>query len=206
MKHPWMPMFWGDFFANTLDLSAQELGAYICLIAHAWERGGSFDVSSSRLRRIARVNSFHWPRVWRRLSPFFEIEKLGDRMTATHRRVLIELAKADGISKQRKHAAQQMQSKRKAFAKQAHMRNHMQNGGNHQVSIDPSSFPTAARKEITKTSDQQTPSERATALPEGAPARLADNELEERKRAIQAKPPEERSLTEINFLMYGKWL
>ena len=40
MKYQFMPVFWGDFLANTMDLTAQEVGAYLLLIAHAWEHDG----------------------------------------------------------------------------------------------------------------------------------------------------------------------
>jgi uncharacterized protein YdaU (DUF1376 family) len=60
MKHQWMPIFWGDFLANTMHLSAQEVGAYFLLIAHAWEHGGRVPYDNAR---IARIRSDHW-RVW----------------------------------------------------------------------------------------------------------------------------------------------
>ena len=199
MKHPWMPIFWGDFFANTLHLTAQEIGAYLCLIAHIWENGGTITADSHRLRRIARVTAAHWPKVWKTLKPFFEIEGEGDPIRVTHVRVLRELAKADGISKQRKIAAQQMHSKHKLAPTLPHMREHMQNVGNHQESIDPSFFPTAARKG----KQNSPPRSLATALPTGALVRSAEIEDEARKRVAE-KAPEDRTLADINLLRYGK--
>src|SRR5207342_2665701 len=55
MKYPWMPLFWGDFLANTMHLSAQEAGAYLFLIAHAWEHDGEIPGEKVRLARIAHV-------------------------------------------------------------------------------------------------------------------------------------------------------
>lgn len=36
MKRPWMPLYIGDFIADTAHLSAEETGAYILLIMHYW--------------------------------------------------------------------------------------------------------------------------------------------------------------------------
>lgn len=104
MKHQFMPMFWGDFLANTLNLSAQEVGAYVLLIAHAWEHGGVIPYQEAR--RIARVEPKHWPKVERQLLPFFEVERdakaLPIRLCSA--RVLKELAKAEELSNKRKAA------------------------------------------------------------------------------------------------------
>jgi uncharacterized protein YdaU (DUF1376 family) len=114
MKYQFMPMFWGDFFANTLHLSAQELGAYTALIGHAWEHDGNIAVED--LQRVARVSNRHWPKVRPRLSPFFDTSKV--LHSWHHERVHAELSKAAEISSKRKDAAQQMLSKRSANAQQ----------------------------------------------------------------------------------------
>ena len=124
MKYQFMPVFWGDFLANTLDLSAQEIGAYFLLIAHAWEHDGK--IPHDRVRQIARVRGYHWPKVWERLEPFFEWEKdptSGAPRWGTHVRVLTELHKAAEISNKRKDAALQKHSKSSAngYANDPHL-------------------------------------------------------------------------------------
>ena len=124
MKYPWMPLFWGDFLANTMHLSAQEAGAYLFLIAHAWEHEGEIPGDRIRLARIAHVRPDQWSKVWRALQDFFEIKAGGpsnDRPTVrcyTHHRVTDELHRLGKISNKRKEAAlanaQQMQSKSSA--------------------------------------------------------------------------------------------
>jgi uncharacterized protein YdaU (DUF1376 family) len=119
MKYPWMPLFWGDLFAKTLHLSAQEVGAYMLLIGAAWQDGGRLPFD--RLQRIARVSPYHWPRVWRRLEPFFEVEIYttnGSPSWVAHRRVIDELSKADELSNKRKVAALQMHSRRRQMQSQ----------------------------------------------------------------------------------------
>lgn len=123
MKYPWMPLFWGDFLANTMHLSAQEAGAYLFLIAHAWEHDGNIPGDRVRLSRIAHVRTDRWNEVWKTLEPFFE--KSRDPMiTGTsdhgyhHQRVTAELQRLGKISSKRKEAALQKQNKSSANAEQ----------------------------------------------------------------------------------------
>src|SRR5262245_35241629 len=127
MKYPWMPLFWGDFLANTMHLSAQEIGAYFFLIAHFWEHDGKILTTRSELRRVSRVRADHWPKVWARLSHFFHIDgdpMLGSPTWVSHDRVLTELRHAAELSNKRKDAAVQMHSKRNASASVLHMQMH----------------------------------------------------------------------------------
>jgi uncharacterized protein YdaU (DUF1376 family) len=112
-----MPLFWGDFLANTMHLSAQEAGAYLFLIAHAWEHDGKIPAESARLCRIAHVRQEWWNRVWKALEGFFEPESLGTHMCGyTHVRVTAELHRLGKISNNRKAAAMQMHSQSSASA------------------------------------------------------------------------------------------
>jgi uncharacterized protein YdaU (DUF1376 family) len=114
MKYPWMPLFWGDFLANTMHLSAQEAGAYLFLIAHAWEHDGEIPTEPVRLARIAHVRQDQWKRVWPALEEFFDITRNGLSISRiTHGRVIIERHRVTEISSKRKAAAEQMHSKQK---------------------------------------------------------------------------------------------
>ena len=127
MKYPWMPLFWGDFLANTMHLSAQEAGAYLFLIAHAWENDGKIPGERVRLARIAHVRDDQWNRVWNVVQRFFEAEAhtpligRGTHQCYTHRRVTTELHRLGKISSKRKAAAVQKHSKSSANAEQMHM-------------------------------------------------------------------------------------
>lgn len=118
MKYQFMPMFWGDFFANTLHLTAQELGAYVALIGHAWEKGGL--IAEADVQRVSRVGNRHWQKVRPRVAQFFDTSKVLGYWH--HERVHTELARSAEISNKRKDAAEQMHSKRRAHhdAKDTH--------------------------------------------------------------------------------------
>lgn len=106
-----MPLFWGDFLANTMHLSAHEAGAYLFLIAHAWEHEGRIPAEAIRLARIAHVRQDRWKQTWKALENFFEPEP-GETviMVYRHQRVLDELHRLGKISNNRKAAALQKHS------------------------------------------------------------------------------------------------
>jgi len=120
MKYPWMPLFNGDLLANTLHLSAQEFGAYMLLIIHAWEKSATVKVADAQ--RIARVDNRHWGKVRDTLAPFFDPPGglQGSATEVVHRRVAKELAIAGEMSNKRKAAAEQMHANRRARAEQMH--------------------------------------------------------------------------------------
>jgi uncharacterized protein YdaU (DUF1376 family) len=116
VKYQWMPLFWGDLFANTLHLSAEEFGSYMLLIGHAWEHQAKIPVKD--LQRIARASNFRWHKIQPRLAQFFNT--MIDANNWIHDRVLMELTIAGEISNKRKGAAMQMHAKRRASACDLH--------------------------------------------------------------------------------------
>ena len=74
----YMPIFWGDYLADTLDLTLEEHGAYCLLIAYYWQSGGpleyeSFNKFANKMQKIWKLSRFKSHRVWEKLSPYFEI-------------------------------------------------------------------------------------------------------------------------------------
>lgn len=51
----WMPLYIGDYLADTMHLDAQESGAYLHLIMHYWKNGGAIKNDIERLQNIARI-------------------------------------------------------------------------------------------------------------------------------------------------------
>src|SRR5262249_6404278 len=211
IRHPWMPIFWGDFLANTMELTAQEAGAYLFLIAHAWENEGL--VPLDRAQRIARVSNFHWKKVWKALEPFFEFQPASDGLPVMvlHLRVLKELHRTEEISRKRKQAALQKQGIGQAIADHQTHAKRLQNGGNHKASIELPSLSEAAH-EVPNANRQndQTPSSLAPALHQGAltrsalTERLARTDAPDVINAIRKKPPHEVTAKDHEILREWK--
>jgi uncharacterized protein YdaU (DUF1376 family) len=207
MKHQFMPMFWGDFFANTLNLTtATEVGAYVLLIGHAWEHGGQIPYKDAR--RIARLDHRQWKKLSGRLEAFFELEKdaSGAVHRMLHRRVLTELAIADKLINKRKAAG--MAGAIKRWGKD--MASAMPEKWQHQCDTNgklekkerkkkerrkepPLSGPRAREEPPPEKPEEQTPpaSSLATALPTGALARPPTPEQ------VAKKPPHKASVAEL---------
>lgn len=107
-KRPWMPMFWGDYLADTGHLSTVEHGAYLLLIAHYWTNGG-LPNDEAVLRRITRMTPRQWLQSRDVLRSLFENEW-------RHKRIDIELGKAIEKSKVNSANASKSHQSRKANA------------------------------------------------------------------------------------------
>lgn len=75
---PFMPLWVADFVADTLDLDAKELGAYMLMLMSMWGRDGYLPSDEKKLQRVARCGR-DWPRVWASIRHYFEVD--GDRIT-----------------------------------------------------------------------------------------------------------------------------
>jgi uncharacterized protein YdaU (DUF1376 family) len=115
-RKAYMPLFIGDFLADTMHLSATETGIYIRLLWHCWQHG-----SIPRDRRKLALISHLDPRLWHQYEAtvlqFFDIV---DASTMHNKRVSTELHRYEEISNKRKAAALQKHSKCDANAVQMH--------------------------------------------------------------------------------------
>ena len=68
----WLPLWIGDYLADTMHLTAEHHGAYLLLIMHQWRKGPIPD-DDTVLATIARLDSKAWRRVRAVLAPFFRI-------------------------------------------------------------------------------------------------------------------------------------
>jgi uncharacterized protein YdaU (DUF1376 family) len=120
MKHPWMPLWVGDFLTDIEHLTPAETGAYFRLVLFYWANGGLPKTESGTcceraIARIARLDS----KTWRNSRPALRALFKGPG-TWCHIRIEHELAKA--IEKSRVNSAKAMlrHSRGNATAVQSH--------------------------------------------------------------------------------------
>lgn len=90
MSPPWMPLYVGDYLADTAHLRAIEHGAYLLLIMHYWRTEGLPD-DDLALARITRLSNADWKRVRPVIAPLFSAGW-------KHKRIEFELTEAARIS------------------------------------------------------------------------------------------------------------
>lgn len=104
-----MPLYWGDWLADTGHLSTEQHGCYFLLVGASWMRGPPEDDDES-LAQIVRLPLERWKLLRPKLAPFFKIENGVWR----HKRVEAELAKAKDLSGKRREAARAANEARRA--------------------------------------------------------------------------------------------
>ena len=68
----WMPLFIGDYLADTRRLTLEQHGAYLMLIMDYWRNGPPPD-DDETLARILAVPDTDWKRLRRVIEPYFTI-------------------------------------------------------------------------------------------------------------------------------------
>lgn len=86
----WMPIWIGDYLADTQDLTTEEHGAYMLLLMTAWRSHGRLPAAPERLARITKLNTKDWAETWKALGRFFQPD--GDEIV--QRRLVRELEAA----------------------------------------------------------------------------------------------------------------
>lgn len=107
MKRPWMPFYISDYLRDTAHLRAAESGAYLHLIMSYWV-AGKLPNDDRQLATITRMTFGEWMRARATLEGFF-----GPGFSS-HKRIDLELSKADLISNKRRAAVEQREIKRRS--------------------------------------------------------------------------------------------
>src|SRR2546430_20512 len=69
----YMPLFLGDYWRDTGDLTCTEHGAYLQLLGRLWNAKGYLDLDPPRLARLISLDPAKWDAVWVRIRRFFII-------------------------------------------------------------------------------------------------------------------------------------
>lgn len=96
-ERPFMQLYVSDFIGDTLQLSTEQIGAYMLLLMAMWNAGGRLPDDDARLARVARLSLKKWRAISADLMTFFEREK-GE---IGHKRLTRELRKASVKSEAR---------------------------------------------------------------------------------------------------------
>lgn len=59
MSLPYMPIYWGDYLADTRHLDCTEHGAYLLLLAYQWSTGNPLPLEQTQCDRIAQAYTPH---------------------------------------------------------------------------------------------------------------------------------------------------
>jgi len=104
----WMPIYIGDYLADTAHLSAAEHGSYLILMMHAWGNGGMLPLSEDRIFRMSRMTEKEWSESRDTIMKFWTPCENG----YIQKRLAIELEKAKNIQKQHSIAGKASADKR----------------------------------------------------------------------------------------------
>ena len=69
----WMPLFIGDYMADTMHLTTEQHGAYLLLIMSYWRKGGPLPADDIALSSICRLSIDAWSIARAVLVQFFDV-------------------------------------------------------------------------------------------------------------------------------------
>ena len=98
----WMPMYWADYFGDTMHLSTEEHGAYLLLLGTYWRRGKALPDDDKWLATVTKMTTKKWKMVRPKVIEFFEISD----GHLYHKRVEKEMVKSSGRLDQARAAGQ----------------------------------------------------------------------------------------------------
>lgn len=90
----WMPIYFGDYLADTLHLTTEQHGAYLLLLMAEWKAGGYLPDDDLQLAAIAKLPRQSWARTRPVIQAFFTAE--GGRWS--QKRLLEEYERAEHVS------------------------------------------------------------------------------------------------------------
>jgi uncharacterized protein YdaU (DUF1376 family) len=134
----WMPLYIGDYLADTMHLTTEQHGAYLLLIMGYWRNGGPVSSSDSRLAAMCRLSGDAWSNAKAVLEDFFDTESLPGHWV--HGRVDAEMQSA-GKNKEKRV----VRAKIAAAARWGNAQSNAQSNAQEMLEICPSPSPSPIR-------------------------------------------------------------
>lgn len=97
----WMPLYVGEYMADTTNLNTEQHGAYCLMLMAAWRRGGTLPNDDGQLASVTKLSLARWRAHRSVLVDFFKVNELGQLV---HKRVTQERLKAQAISEKKAEA------------------------------------------------------------------------------------------------------
>lgn len=97
-------MYWADYLSDTEDLTTEQHGAYLLLIAYYWKYG-QLPPTRVAAEKVTKLSRHSYGKCWRAISRFFTSDM-------QHRRIDKELIKFETLSTKRKLAGMRGASQR----------------------------------------------------------------------------------------------
>lgn len=156
----WMPLFIGDYLADTMHLSAEEHGAYMLLIMHYWRNGGAIKNDKNLIKNIAKISS----KKLQNVLAFFEEEN----GCLHHKRIDRELS--DAAENQEKNKQRTKAATEARLVKNGNVTNNVTSDVTSDVAFTPTPLPTVLKEE----EDRKGGGEMRARPPQGAPPSMAN--------------------------------
>lgn len=100
----WMPLYIGDYLADTMHLTTEQHGAYLLLIMAYWKNGGALSSADQSLAATCRLGVDAWSMHKHTLASFFDTDS--DPKLWIHMRAEKEMEKAGNNQRTRTLRAQ----------------------------------------------------------------------------------------------------
>jgi hypothetical protein len=92
----WFPLRVGDFLADTMHMTCEELGAYVRILCATWRTDDCTITNDEKvLRRTTRIHPARWKRVWGEIKSMFEAFPVGGKKLITSRPLWVDRQEAD---------------------------------------------------------------------------------------------------------------
>ena len=72
-KLPFMPMFVGDYIADTPELSIEAHGAYCLILFYTWKGRKFLEDDDKKMCRILRLGNRKWQKIKKEILPYFDL-------------------------------------------------------------------------------------------------------------------------------------